>query len=386
LELKDTGDHLRAAYKAKDLMDFSLHGDWKAVKFLCETVIFLQARIQSLHRLGRTAGSRQQLKSLAVVGTYIALASVLLYLFNRDDDRYKELEEWDKDAFWHFWIGEHHFRFPKPFEVGALFGTMAERITELAIEEAHDGKLFASRLYHMLTQTFALGLPHVGSELYQQAVNKDSFTGRPIVNSRLKGMLPEDQKEPWTSETVIAMAKVPGPSLMGPKRLEHFIEGYTGTLGAFIMGCSDMIIRKSMGYPDRPAMTPAEYPIVGSFYRGKDDRGRNTKYVTEFYNLMNEVDETYRSVQGARQLGNAERYEEIVSDKKQRDLLNIKKPLDKRREDFTDINRETRRIYADREMTPKQKRERLNELTGIKNDIAKDTIRRIEAAGISIPR
>jgi hypothetical protein len=182
------------------------------------------------------------------------------------------------------------------------------------------------------------------------------------------------------------MAKVPGPSLMGPKRLEHFIEGYTGTLGAFIMGCSDMIIRKSMGYPDRPAMTPAEYPIVGSFYRGKDDRGRNTKYVTEFYNLMNEVDETYRSVQGARQLGNAERYEEIVSDKKQRDLLNIKKPLDKRREDFTDINRETRRIYADREMTPKQKRERLNELTGIKNDIAKDTIRRIEAAGISIPR
>ncbi|MEI7308699.1 LPD38 domain-containing protein [Pectobacterium carotovorum] len=32
-----------------------------------------------------------------------------------DDERYEELPDWDKDAYWHVWIGDQHVRFPKPF-------------------------------------------------------------------------------------------------------------------------------------------------------------------------------------------------------------------------------------------------------------------------------
>lgn len=41
---------------------------------------------------------------------------------------YNDLPDWDKDLNWHFWLGDEHFRIPKPFEVGLMFGTLPERI------------------------------------------------------------------------------------------------------------------------------------------------------------------------------------------------------------------------------------------------------------------
>lgn len=43
----------------------------------------------------------------------LALASVGLYLLNRDDPRYQDLPDWDRDANWHFFVGDQHFRYPK---------------------------------------------------------------------------------------------------------------------------------------------------------------------------------------------------------------------------------------------------------------------------------
>ena len=56
------------------------------------------------------------------------LASIALYLAYKDDEDFKEGEQWDRDTYWWFKFpgSDVAFRLPKPFEVGAL-GTMAER-------------------------------------------------------------------------------------------------------------------------------------------------------------------------------------------------------------------------------------------------------------------
>ncbi|WP_320169922.1 LPD38 domain-containing protein [Maridesulfovibrio sp.] len=110
------GTHLEAAYEAKDIMDYSMGGDWPAVRFLCETVPFFGARMTGLQRLGR--GAYENPQGFLAKGAMVALASVLLYLNNRDREEFKELEHRDRDNYYHFFIGDQHFRMPKPFEIG----------------------------------------------------------------------------------------------------------------------------------------------------------------------------------------------------------------------------------------------------------------------------
>ncbi len=376
--VKKTGSALQAAFEAKDVMDFSMRGDFAIVKFLCETVPFLGARMQGLQRLSKAAIERPG--SFIVKGGVIALASVLLYLLNRDDDRYKELEEWDKDTYFHFWVGKEHFRLPKPFEVGVLFGTIPERLTELLIEKQHDGKLFAARLLQSVTQTFAIGLPQLISEPVQQWANRDSFTGRQIVGQRIEGLKPEDQKEPWTGATAVEVGNILGVS---PKRIEHAVEGYFGTLGTYVLGASDIVMRRMLDYPAQPTTKLEEWPVVKSFYRG-DEPPKNTKYLTEFYDLLKEVDETYNSIQEARKTGDWDRVLELRDENTE--LLRTRSMMEGSRDQLSAINRRTRRILYDKDMTGDEKREELDELTAKKNSVAKRAIERVESRGIQIPR
>ena len=81
--------HLEASYEARDLLDFTMSGKWAAVRLLTQTVPFLNARIQGLYRLGRGAKANPHRFS-AVTGA-VALASVALYLAQRDDEDYRAL-------------------------------------------------------------------------------------------------------------------------------------------------------------------------------------------------------------------------------------------------------------------------------------------------------
>ena len=81
----------------------------------------------------------------------VALASITLMLAYQDDDDWKAREDWDRDAWWWFKIGETAYRIPKPFEVGAM-GTIAERSLELVDQQAA-----IDRLKEMLEGMFSLG-------------------------------------------------------------------------------------------------------------------------------------------------------------------------------------------------------------------------------------
>jgi hypothetical protein len=124
---------LEANFAARDLMDFAMRGDAAAMRFFADVVPFLNARVQGLYKLGRRAGTRKGLRSVALRGGVITLASAALYAWNMiaHQDEYDELQEWDKDAYWHIAPGtDYHVRIPKPFELGLLFGTVPERIME----------------------------------------------------------------------------------------------------------------------------------------------------------------------------------------------------------------------------------------------------------------
>jgi len=79
----------------------------------------------------------------------------------------------DKDANWHFFIGDQHFRYPKIWEIGAL-ASVAERTVEKIMTTGMEGlgKDFA----RILGTTFNVNLiPQILAPLAEQAMNRNSF-------------------------------------------------------------------------------------------------------------------------------------------------------------------------------------------------------------------
>ncbi|MFO7802527.1 MAG: LPD38 domain-containing protein, partial [Desulfovermiculus sp.] len=382
-ERKAGSTHLEAAFAAKDIMDYSMRGDWPMIQFMCEVVPFLGARIQGLHRLGR--GAKENPWSFARKGMMISLAATALAITNWDDERYKELEEWDKDNYFHFWVGDRHFRLPKPFEVGALFGTIPERIVE-QVMQGPDGKQALDRLWFMIRQTFAFDYPQVMKPWMEQWANKDTFTGRDIVGIGLERLMPEAQSYPWTSETAKELGEATD---MSPKRIEHFVRSTFGTLGMYALSASDVVVRHSMDYPYPPSRRLDDMPIIKSFYR--QGPSRHTKYVTEMYDTIKEVDQLMATVREYRRRQDLDAAEGIFAKMKNewgvkdeadfRQLLATKEAWAKEvRPFFRDINGAIRNIHRNKDLTPEQKRDRIDKLLRRKNNVAKRAYKAVRSA------
>ena len=366
----------QAAFESKDLMDFSMGGSFGPVQFLIQTVPFFGARLQGLHRMGR--GFADDPAAFAIKGLLLTMAGTALYLQYADDERYKELEEWDKDTYYHFWVGNEHYRIPKPFEVGAIFNTLVERAIEFYRSDAHDAdKLLLQRFGHMLMETFAFNpMPQVAMPAFENAFNHNFFTGRQIVDPYTEKRMPPEQFRPSTSPTLIELARSLPEGLdkvnkkyRSPLYLENLYRGYTGTLGRYAIMAADEMTRAAMDYPAKPSMQPADYPVLGRFYRGTDDMPRRTKYEETFYDLLRQTQEIQGSMRFLERIGDEGRLDDLATRKE--DYVGIATTLEKARQDIGELNADSQQIWMDSDMTADDKRKQIDEIQAEKNEIYK---------------
>ena len=371
---------VRAAYEAKDLMDFSMGGSSKVIQFLIQTVPFFNARQQGIYRLGRGAGLRGEggAGAFALRGMLVALAGLALFWKYKDDDRYKDLEEWDKDTNFHFWIGDEHYRLPKGFEVGAIFNTIPERAVEYFFNESGDDeKLLWDRFAFMVTQTFAFNpIPQAFVPLVETAANYNFFTGRSIANEyEISAKLPQDQYRFYTSPTMIELARhIPGEvqfraqKLSSPLFLQNLYGGYFGTLGRYVLMGSDAIVRSGFGYPDIPTLGPQDYPVLGRFSRGPDVP-RRTKYEEQFYDLLSKVKQVDGSFKYYEAKGPKTRVQETFE--KFGDYVRISEGVNDIQKEVTQINSEMRDVYNSTSKSSDEKYTKLNQMQAKKNLLLK---------------
>ena len=365
----------QAVFEAKDLMDYSMQGRWIGIRLLADMVPFFNARVQGLYKLGRSgavpgAGMRRK---VIMRGAMIAMASLALALANRDDDRYKELEDWDRDNFWHFWDAQgNHYRWPKPFEIGLLYGTVPERLfMNLFGGDTNAETLTALKRAFLETLAFdpTPQLIKPGVEIY---LNRNTFTNRPIENMGDQGKLPSARFSERTSDTMIALGSAISDSTgVSPKQLEHIWRGYTGTMGMYFLGLADMATRAVKDKQPRPALRADDIAVISSFFRGNAPP-KSTRYVTEFYDMLKEVDEAARTITGYAKAGRGE--EAAAVREEYADRLPARKMLEKRSDVLRSISRQIDSIYRDEDMTPAEKRARVDELIARKNQLAKEAV------------
>ena len=360
----------QAAYEAKDLMDFSMGGDWPFIQFLIQTVPFMGARMQGLHRMGR--GFTENPVAFAMKGSLIGMAGLALWFAFKDDERYKELEDWDKDIYFHWWIGDNHYRLPKGFEVGALFNTVPERTFEYMYSQENDaGKLLMKRWGFMLAETFNFNpVPQTFKPLMESYFNYNFFTGRQIVSPYEQDRMSPEEYRYRTSPTMIELSRaLPGGldtvsnKVRSPLHLENIFRGYTGTLGRYFMMASDELVRNQMNYPLPPEYRTGDYPVTGRFLRG--DEPRRTRYEEEVYRLIRRTAEVQGSLRFLERTDQEMRFEDIQVEFEP--YIRVADDLEDIREDVSDINKSIMEIYVDEDMDPKEKRNQIDELQEDKN-------------------
>ena len=94
-----------AAFQGREVStDFAMRGDSQAIGFLYDTIIFLKAGMNGIDRFYRGMTSDPQRMRIAAKAGLVALFSAGLYALNRGNPLFDQLEDWDRDVHWHFFV------------------------------------------------------------------------------------------------------------------------------------------------------------------------------------------------------------------------------------------------------------------------------------------
>lgn len=361
-----------ALYEARDLMDFSLRGNSPLMRFLVETVPFLGARVAGLSTLGRRFVADP--KGVALRGLLITAASIAYVAMNFEDDRYKGLTDDQKNNYWHFFDvleKDDHIRIPKPFEVGTVFGTIPEVAMDTFLTnkgEPDANKQALQVVGHAFANTLDLS-PKVAAvwPVFELAINKNTFTGAPILNLGDKGVLPQEQDSPSVRSTYRLIAQsMPDfapEAFRSPKQLQHLGRGYMGGLQDYVFAVTDRIARAKMGEPEPAKADAGESLFFKSFY----DVGpaRNTKYMNTLYTVADQAEQVHRSLNKAQ---TPERFDEILGENE--DLVVARKTFKSAVEKVTDMRKQQRSLQLT-DMDPVEKKSVSNEIDQASNELAR---------------
>lgn len=352
--------HFDASFEARDVLDFSMKGASEAVQLITAITPFLNARMQGLYKLGRAA--KEDTKPFLIKGAMLTAASIALWAAFKDDERYKELKDYEKWAFYHFWIGDVHFRIPKPFEVGLIFSSAPETLLNV-INGTENGNHITDFIGYSARNTLAADVPQLVKPIAEQWANKSFFTGSPIVGMGLENLPAGQQSDPYTSESMRWL----GERLnISPKRAEALVRGYFSTIGLYAMGLSDIFTRYAADFPERPSRTMDDY-LGGMIKRGGPPQ--STKYNDRFYEFFNEVDSIARGIKVYKMSGETAKAKELFDENRQE--LKFKPAATNVRGKITTINKQMK-IVMGLKIDSDEKRKRLDSLVESKNKLLKN--------------
>lgn len=326
LALRAGKSQSNASFEAREIgSDFNMRGSNEVVGFFFDTVMFLKAGVIGMDRVYRGLATDVNKKDVAKRIAIGSALSVGLYLVNAGNPAYDDLEDWEKDIYWHFFIptkefyaaqnrGDdmskipshklyHHYRYPKPWEVGGIM-TLAELSVHGVINE--DPKV-AGRMLHVFREMFRFNLiPQALAPIEEQRMGRTAFMDRPIEGN-LEDLQPWARSSPYGSRTLRAIGestrKFPRDLQFNPARAEALMQGYFNSWAAYGLTLADAAL-----FDDNPSLGVESIPGVAAFM--KSGPGRK-KHATEFYDALREATEVRKTQRSMDKSNRAEYGDEL---------------------------------------------------------------------------
>lgn len=338
-----------AALESRDItLDFSRRGT--NTKKANQVIAFFNATIQGADKMARAFKEDPRGMTVKTM-LYITLPSVLLWYMNKDDERYQELPQWEKDTFWIIPGKENMYKIPKPFEAGILFGTAFERMLQYMDDKKNDRKGvgfkgFGERVFDSFAPSF---MPTAMIPIVEATTNYSLFRQRNIIPQSQENLPARLQYGANTSE----VAKFVGNKIdVSPYVVDNTIRGYGGGLAGLGLSAIDAAsgakennaAKKWYEAPGLRGFTAAPYQSSNSVQRVYDDYKEQEKLHNEF-KLTGQRPEGYDAKEFAK-LKNAS-------------------------DSLKNLNKASKAIINNERMSGEQKREQLDKINMRKANIAR---------------
>ena len=338
-----------AALESRDItLDFSRRGTH--TKKANQVIAFFNATIQGADKMARAFKEDPRGMTVKTM-LYITLPSVMLWYMNKDDERYQELPQWEKDTFWIIPGKENMYRIPKPFEAGVLFGTSFERMLQYMDDEKNNRKSvgfkgFGDRVFDSLAPSF---MPTAMIPIVEATTNYSLFRQRNIIPQSQENLPARLQYGANTSE----VAKFVGDKInVSPYVVDNTIRGYGGGLAGLGLNAVDAVSgakennasKKWYEAPGLRGFTAAPYQSSNSVQRIYEDYKEQEKLHNEF-KLTGQRPEGYDAKEFAK-LKNAS-------------------------DSLKNLNKASKAIINNERMSGEQKREQLDKINMRKANIAR---------------
>ena len=315
-----------------------------------------------------------------------AATSAALYLRNRDNPCYDELEDWDKDTHWHIFVGSEespcteqlHLRLPKIWEIGAM-ASIAERSMGAyldAIEKQYvDGKKYVKEIAKIIANMFSMDvIPYAVEPLFETyALNRNRFTNRQIENQGMQSRLPYARYSPYTNRIFVEIGEQTrnwplwAQELVSPAKLEALYRGYLNTFGLYGL----MLADETLFEAQTPERRPDQYPILRRFIQTGPKR---TRHETEFWDMLNEMRQVHNTATFMAKQERADLFLELEGKPDQeyyRELEAVEDQLSK-------IRGEMEIVYTSPAFSREEKRKQLDALATEYGTIIKEVMKDIE--------
>lgn len=338
-----------AALESRDItLDFSRRGTH--TKRLNQITAFFNATLQGADKMARAFKEDPRGMTVKTM-LYITLPSVLLWYMNKDDERYQELPQWEKDTFWIIPGKENMYKIPKPFEAGVLFGTSFERMLQYMDDAKNNRKSVGFKGYgERVMDSLAPGLIPTGAiPVLEYMTNHSFFRQRNIIPQSQENLPARLQYGANSSE----VAKFVGDKInVSPYIVDNTIRGYGGGLAGLGLSAIDAAsgakenntAKKWYEAPGLRGFTAAPYQSSNSVQRVYDDYKEQEKLHNAF-KLTGQRPEGYDAKEFAR-LKNAS-------------------------DSLKNLNKASKAIINNERMSGEQKREQLDKINMRKANIAR---------------
>jgi DNA repair exonuclease SbcCD ATPase subunit len=374
--LKQGLSEREATFASLEAMNFSRRGLSPTAAYANTVIPFFNAQVQGLDVLYRAAigdmPASQRLKvqhkmkvRMIMMGVFtIAYAAMM-----EEDEAYENANPEERYSNWFVPTPFGTFRVPIPFELGFVAKSIPEGIYRLL---ATDDKA-SSVLGALRKQLFASipgDLPIAAKVPVELMLNKSFFTGRPVIDARLEGLVKSEQFGQKTPELIKLLGfdspqvikDVFGLQGVSPAQVEYFIKGYTGTLPLALLRLFDPVL--ASGEVVKADMKVEDMPIVGAFFQPKDAGGI--------------INASYAGIQQAQRVSNT--YKKLIADGRIKEAteyfnentaaFSIASLGGAFQQQMGELTKAERAIRAS-DLSSAEKRERLDEFRQIKIDYSK---------------
>jgi hypothetical protein len=345
-------------------MNFYKRGLSPTLQYASRLIPFFNAQIQGLNVLVKAARgnmpfeAQQEIKRKFFNNALLLTATGLVYaMAMEDDETFRNARPRDKYSNFFMPIPgvDEPLKLPIPFEAGYFFSLAVAAVDSMRAET--DGKAQWQAIRDLFLGSIpgysSMGIPQIAKPVAEVWSNKNFLTGGAVESLRLQGLDTEERYLATTTELAKQMSKA--LPILSPIQIEHLVRGYFGVLPlAAAAGANNLFEREGKG--EKPAGRASDLPLVGAAFQKKYG-GADADVV------FREADEALTARSTLNKILSEGRREEAAEyrDKHLVELA-MASAAGQYRQVIGRINAEVRRIQERNDLTPEEKRLRLDEL------------------------